>query len=1057
MPGEVMELEGYILPDDKVSRDETDSEHENEEDEQQPEFLDMAEMNSVASGGHLFNSRVPPLQKVKFQTFSGKLFQVEGRFALRSPWWEVHCCVRRKGNRFVMNGIPSYKLRSDLDRQGWISIVSLFLNSCGIDEKIISLLFKWLPPNRDISLYNVAEVINEFSKAGNEGPAKDIAARISQSVHAACLYPHVMKYLPTLLPRQFTDLLCQGKKRPTLLTTQALRGELTAQQEGGSEQEELFKSLLDQLELIIANEVWKLGFSSIVHNELKVVRCEARLKAFVDCNLFQKIPPLQQCSLRVYEQIKKHCFETGSTFVEQLELCSALSETFDEQVWEAIHFLKVQGVVVLDKQKVVLQNFHLYETGIANCLRTLVDRGKWTIPINATKVLCAAAEERQWEKMQNMETAHSNTGPSNPDPTSIPDDHRKENPSVKSDVNTEPQNPSPVSSKQEAGTDSGFSPIELDRDHVQAAEMICANPVTIISGKAGCGKTTVISQLFKAAVQCDSSASQITEKTFAGYENDLEASPASPICSEPEEEQRVVGGEDEILLTAPTGRAASLLSKKTGFSAYTLHQVLFSFMNKNKTQQEEVTKGWKFKNVRILVVDEGSMVPVELLHSVLTILTQHAQLRKFIILGDVRQLPSIRPGNVLDNLFYSLKPLRWAIEMRTNHRAESQLIVKNAGLIADMGKKHHFHPLEFDTKVDLVDLGSSCNMLSADNKFIHIRLPSGASDDLQRAVKFLIDTAPGLGDHITSQFIAFKRKDVALINELCLSVSPGDKVCCTKNGYLNLAKDKDKTDEQPGPKKEKASLRLCNGEIFFIKAVKVDSKNRSYRYVTLDDMDGRLLTLDYRELMRECKLQHAWARTIHTFQGSENETIVFVVGDGNAQTWKHIYTAVTRGQKRVYVVSSERAIESAIQRREIPRKTRLGGLVKEQLVQQWMLHQNTPLGSQSDCSPQQSTPQGTHTPYRPLSSEFQSIQLQPRCLWKSDKQQPAEQDSAAALESNKRKKKLSEEHQEVPHKHPHIAVLAAEQCGDCLFLIIVCLPSEKWPLRRASHISPSLE
>lgn len=55
----------------------------------------------------------------------------------------------------------------------------------------------------------------------------------------------------------------------------------------------------------------------------------------------------------------------------------------------------------------------------------------------------------------------------------------------------------------------------------------------------------------------------------------------------------------------------------------------------------------------------------------------------FVILGDVRQLPSIDPGNTLYDLFEGLKKVRWAIEMQTNHRAESELIVKNAGLYAE--------------------------------------------------------------------------------------------------------------------------------------------------------------------------------------------------------------------------------------------------------------------------------------------------------------------------------------------------------------------------------------
>lgn len=58
------------------------------------------------------------------------------------------------------------------------------------------------------------------------------------------------------------------------------------------------------------------------------------------------------------------------------------------------------------------------------------------------------------------------------------------------------------------------------------------------------------------------------------------------------------------------------------------------------------------------------------------------QTKTFFIVsaGDVRQLPSIEPGNTLYDLFEGLRKVRWAIEMRTNHRAESELIVRNAGL-----------------------------------------------------------------------------------------------------------------------------------------------------------------------------------------------------------------------------------------------------------------------------------------------------------------------------------------------------------------------------------------
>lgn len=54
-------------------------------------------------------------------------------------------------------------------------------------------------------------------------------------------------------------------------------------------------------------------------------------------------------------------------------------------------------------------------------------------------------------------------------------------------------------------------------------------------------------------------------------------------------------------------------------------------------------------------------------------------MKVFVISGDVRQLPSIDPGNTLYDLFEGLKTVRWAIEMQTNHRTESELIVRNAG------------------------------------------------------------------------------------------------------------------------------------------------------------------------------------------------------------------------------------------------------------------------------------------------------------------------------------------------------------------------------------------
>uniref|UniRef100_A0A4W5LGV5 Helicase (DNA) B n=1 Tax=Hucho hucho TaxID=62062 RepID=A0A4W5LGV5_9TELE len=830
-----------------------------------------------------------------------------------------------------------------------------------------------------------------------------------------------------------------------------------------------------------------------MYKELRVVRCEAHLRSFHECKLFQEIPLKQRNALRVYDSLKNHCNRTGSTYTELPTLCDEVrrgcSSVVEVEVWDAVQFLKELGVVVRERQKVALQNLHSYETGIAECLRCLVQGEPWVIPLDVIEVLTASALERLRKKGGSggsgedqgggevdsdaeqkadelnercdedgsaAETDRTSTADGTANEFSDPD-HIKPDPEP---APTDRGPPPPVDLDPDQGPPP---PVDLDPDQVRAAEMICSNPVTVISGKGGCGKTTVVSLVFKAAMQQSPEKDEV-RKACLDFENGSwgsegwEEEALSPsllsqlegeVKDEREKPSGVLQGEQEVLLTAPTGRAASLLTKRTCFKAYTLHQVLWSFMQAKK-DPNGAPEEWKFACVRVLVVDEGSLVCVQLLHSVLTMLTKHSQLRKFVILGDVRQLPSIQPGNTLYDLFHSLGRAHWAIEMRTNHRAESQLIVNNAGQISEMGMNHTFRPLHYDA---VLDLKGSYTMPSEDKRFILVLLPNEDSDyDLQVAIQLLLNAAPGLKKDATSQFIAFRRKECALINELCckhycnhctknnknrLDFQPGDKVCCTKNGYVtdrnkegsheeedlenSYVADRARTKQRlPGldgeerlrgngatqrngsgdkmKSKERNKERLCNGEIFFIKHdVTVEEagsqRSRKERYLTLDDRDGRMLCVPFRELKRECRLQHAWARTIHTFQGSETETIVYVLGNGSVQTWKHVYTAVTRGQKRVYVIAKQEGMASAIKRRIIPRNTRLGTLVKELLVQpgaggaegqdqpdQDQPQPGTPRRAAPGFGPTQSTPLASQTPSWSLRTPYRTPVAAPSLL-----------------------------------------------------------------------------
>lgn len=123
-----------------------------------------------------------------------------------------------------------------------------------------------------------------------------------------------------------------------------------------------------------------------------------------------------------------------------------------------------------------------------------------------------------------------------------------------------------------------------------------------------------------------------------------------------------------------------------------------------------------------------------------------------------------------------------------------------------------------------------------------------------------------------------------------------------------------------------------------------------------------------------------------------------MLGNGSAQTWKHMYTAVTRGQKRVYVIAKEGGIALAISRRETPRNTRLGGLVKEMLAPGRPDTEGQDLLSQPDNSqlqpgvlrrtipgfgPTQSTPVSSQTPGTSHAACLHSTPFLPKSPWKA--------------------------------------------------------------------------
>ena len=131
-----------------------------------------------------------------------------------------------------------------------------------------------------------------------------------------------------------------------------------------------------------------------------------------------------------------------------------------------------------------------------------------------------------------------------------------------------------------------------------------------------------------------------------------------------------------ILYVAPTGKAAAVMRKRSKRPAFTIHQVLFSF--RRWRQKDDQEGEWKFAQTRVCAVDECSMVSLELFASLIKCLQQASRLTKIVLLGDVLQLPSIDPGNFMEDMFNAFRPEGFAVELETNHRSEGSLIFENA-------------------------------------------------------------------------------------------------------------------------------------------------------------------------------------------------------------------------------------------------------------------------------------------------------------------------------------------------------------------------------------------
>ena len=345
---------------------------------------------------------------------------------------------------------------------------------------------------------------------------------------------------------------------------------------------------------------------------------------------------------------------------------------------------------------------------------------------------------------------------------------------------------------------------------------------------------------------------------------------------------KIVGAKGiEVALAAPTGRAAKRLSESTGMLAKTLHRLL-----------EFDPAGGGFKRgpdhplpCDLLVVDEMSMVDVPLMASLLKAVPDHAAV---IFVGDVDQLPSVGPGQVLADLIGSgIVPVTRLTEI-FRQAAESRIIVNahriNSGQMPELA-------------------GSST--VPSDFYFIAAEEPEEALGKILEVVRHRIPHRFGLDAVRDIQVLCpMNRGGVgarALNVELQAALNPGGPGEPSVERFGNTFRVGDKV-MQIVNDYEKETF---NGDIGYVATIDLDANEVAI------DFDGRKVVYPFGELD---EVMLSYAVSIHKSQGSEFPAVVIpVMTQHYAMLARNLlYTGVTRGRKLVVLVGQKKAVSIAV-------------------------------------------------------------------------------------------------------------------------------------------------
>lgn len=388
--------------------------------------------------------------------------------------------------------------------------------------------------------------------------------------------------------------------------------------------------------------------------------------------------------------------------------------------------------------------------------------------------------------------------------------------------------------------------LTLSKEQYQALEQALYSPVFVLTGGPGVGKTTSVNTLV-----------EIFKKNHL-----------------------------KIALAAPTGRAAKRLQEATQSQAKTIHRLL---------EYDSFTEKFNFGKyqplpIDVLIIDEASMLDVPLCAALLEALPEHARL---IFVGDVDQLSSVGPGEVLRSLIASGEVPFYALTQIFRQENLSQIVLNahrvNQGLMpvtdTDANPQQDFY-----------------------------RVNASNTADFLRKIALIV------GERLPARFGFSPFEDIQVISPMNIGLL----------GVNNLNKVLQTTLNPPDEQKAKIKhydgflhagdkvIQIVNNyekNVFNGDIGKIISIDEQYSKIKVD-FEQNIIEYQAKELEQ---LQLAYAITVHKSQGSEYPAVVIVLSMAQKTMLKRnlLYTAITRGKKCAILLCEESALVLAVNTHEV--------------------------------------------------------------------------------------------------------------------------------------------